>query len=104
MLMPTFSRRSARYAITKRRLRYPRIRRSNSQPLNTTVFTSLFTHYHNNTYHEDEKSPNSQKIIRQDHVEDIEEGPVEKKSTEKKKENPEFLIMHTENVSRLSPQ
>jgi uncharacterized phage-like protein YoqJ len=80
------------------------MRRSNSQPLNTTVFPSLFTHHHNNTYDEDEKSPYSQKIIRQNHVKDIEEGPVEKKSSEKKKEDPEFLIMHTENVSRLSPQ
>jgi uncharacterized phage-like protein YoqJ len=80
------------------------MRRNNSQPLNTTVFPPFFTHHNYNTYDEDEKSPHAQKIIRQDHIEDIEEGPVEKKSSEKKKEDPEFLIMHTENVSRLSPQ
>jgi hypothetical protein len=80
------------------------MRRNNSQPLNIAVFFRLIIDRHDNTHDENEQTPHAEKIIGKNHVEDIEEGPVKKESAEKKKEYPEFLVVHTENVSRLPTQ
>ena len=85
-------------------LRYPRIRRNNSQPLNIVILPRLPVDRHDHIHDKDEKPPDTEEINREDHVEDIKEGPVKKESSEKKQEYPEFLVIHTENVSRLLTQ
>jgi hypothetical protein len=80
------------------------MRRNNSHPLNIIVFSPLVTDRHDHTHDENEQCPQTEKIIRKDHIEDIEKGPIKKEPSEKKKEDPEFLVIHTENVSRLLTQ